>query len=63
MKIKKKKVDKSISNMSARDRLKEIKIIIEAVDNRCMSHDGPVGKTLDEMTQEEMSRIWKLSGG
>ena len=40
---------------------KEIVSIIEAVDQRCMAADGPVTPTLREMTQEEMSRIYRLA--
>lgn len=41
--------------------LKEIAQIIEGVDNRCAAADGPVTPTLREMTQKELSRIYKLA--
>jgi len=42
-------------------KLDEICTIIESVDNRCMDVDGPVTPTLQEMTQEEISRIYELA--
>lgn len=36
-----------------------IKEIIEAVDQRAMAADGPVTPTLKEMTQAEMTEIYK----
>jgi hypothetical protein len=44
-------------------RLKRIREIIEAVDNRCTAADGPVTPTLQEMTQAELSRIYALACG
>lgn len=46
---------------TAEDALQEIALIITRVDNRCMAHDGPVGDTLEEMRQDEISRIWELA--
>lgn len=43
------------------ERLKRIAEIIEGVDHRCMAADGPVTPTLDEMTQKEISEIYKLA--
>lgn len=43
------------------ERLAEIARIIERVDDRCLATDGPVTPTLQEMTQEEISRIYKLA--
>jgi hypothetical protein len=48
-------------NMAMRRRLGRIAGIIEHVDNRCMAADGPVTPTLQEMTQAEMSMIYKLA--
>ena len=45
------------------ERLNRITRIIEQVDNRCMAVDGPVSSTLEEMTQEEISEIYRLSKG
>jgi len=42
-------------------RLDRIAEIIELVDRRCMAVDGPVSKTLEEMTQGEISEIYKLA--
>jgi hypothetical protein len=44
-------------------RLARIAEIIEAVDARCMACDGPVTATLDEMTQAEISEVYKLARG
>jgi len=46
---------------TARRSCTEIAQIIEDVDHRCMAADGPVTPTLEEMTQAEMSRIYKLA--
>ncbi len=43
------------------EKLKRIAGIIERVDNRCMAADGPVTPTLQEMTQSEISEIYKLA--
>ena len=43
--------------------LTAIRRIIETVDLRAMAADGPVTPTLQEMTQEEISEIYRLSGG
>ena len=48
---------------SQRLRLQRIKEIIEQVDVRCMAADGPVTPTLQEMTQDELSRIYALACG
>lgn len=42
-------------------RLRRIAQIIEAVDTRCMAADGPVTPTLQEMTQDDISRIYALA--
>lgn len=42
-------------------RLNQIADIIEGVDNRCMAVDGPVSRTLKEMTDDEMRKIYKLA--
>jgi len=49
--------------IDARRHLDRIKHIIEAVDNRAMAADGQVTPTLQEMTQAEMSEIYRLAGG
>lgn len=49
--------------MSDKKRLQRIKEIIEAVDTRAMACDGPVPPTLKEMTQREISEIYRLAGG
>ena len=49
--------------MSVMSRLRRIREIIEAVDNRCAAVDGPVTPTLQEMKQEEISAIYTLAGG
>lgn len=52
---------RKIKRMKAR--LREIAEIIESVDNRAMAADGPVTPTLQEMTQDEISRIYYLAKG
>lgn len=47
--------------MNDGERLKRIAQIIEHVDNRCMAVDGSVPSTLEEMTQKEISEIYKLA--
>ncbi len=47
--------------MDADRRLRRIEAIIEHVDNRCMATDGPVRPTLSEMTQAEISEIYRLA--
>lgn len=42
-------------------RLRRIKQIIEAVDNRCLATDGDVPPTLQVMTQDEISSIYALA--
>lgn len=54
---------KTIQCMTEAERLAEIAAIIEAVDNRCAHVDGPVTPTLQEMTQEEISRVYSLAVG
>jgi len=46
-----------------RRRLARVADIIERVDLRCAAADGPVTATLDEMTQDEISRIYALAKG
>lgn len=46
---------------NSNNRLKEIHGIIDVVDQRCLVADGPVTKTHDEITDEELRRIYKLS--
>jgi hypothetical protein len=46
-----------------RARLLSIKEIIDGIENRCMAADGPVTNTRDEMTDEELRRIYRLAGG
>lgn len=47
----------------AANRLNEIARVIERVDDRCLAADGPVTPTLQEMTQAEIGRIYKLATG
>ena len=49
--------------LSSEERLLRIKQIIEDVDNRCLAADGPVTPTLQEMTVDEMRRIYALACG
>lgn len=44
-----------------RQRLKEIHDIIDLVEQRCLAADGPVTKTHDEITDEELREIYQLS--
>ncbi len=50
-----------MKKLTPTQRLKEIAQIIEGVDNRAAACDGPVTPTLIEMTQKEMSRIYRLA--
>lgn len=34
--------------------------IIDTVENRCMAADGPVTPTLQEITEKELSDLWKV---
>jgi hypothetical protein len=43
------------------NRLKEIADIMEAVDRRCEASDGPVAKFQDEVTDEELRKIYILA--
>jgi hypothetical protein len=45
------------------ERLRQIKEIIDGVENRCMAADGPVTNTRVEMTDDELRRIYRLAGG
>jgi hypothetical protein len=54
------KRDAKLSNL---ERLRRIAEIIEEVDRRCMAYDGPVGNTREEMRDDEMREIYKLSKG
>lgn len=52
-----------VAKLTPTQRLREIREIIEAVDNRCIHTDGPVPPTLSEMRQSEISQIYRLSKG
>jgi hypothetical protein len=52
-----------MKKLTPTQRLKEIAEIIEFVDHRCLAYDGPVGSTLEEMTQKEISKIYELAIG
>lgn len=47
--------------MKAEARLKKIAEIIEHVDDRCMASDGPVARTEDIITGNEIRNIYKLA--
>lgn len=49
------------TKFSLAKRLEQITEIIEIVDNRCAAADGRVTPTLSEMTQAEISKIYKLA--
>ena len=38
----------------------EFNAIIDAIETRAMAADGPVTPTLQEATEEELSRLWEL---
>lgn len=38
-----------------------IRRTLEAIDNRCMAADGPVGETLEEAHPEELRRIYQAA--
>lgn len=52
-----------INRLTPSQRLKRITEIIESVDHRALAADGPVTPTLEEMTQKEMSEIYRLARG
>src|SRR3972149_5958212 len=53
----------SIGHTPDAERLRLIAEVIETVDNRCLAADGDVTPTLQEMTQEEISKIYALASG
>ncbi len=44
-------------------KLQKIVDIIENVEARAMAVDGPVGKTRDEITDQDLQAIYNLAGG
>ena len=44
-----------------RTRLREIAEILEGVDRRCEAADGPVARIQEEITDEEMRKIYLLA--
>jgi hypothetical protein len=44
-------------------RLQMIAEILEAVDRRCAAADGPVTQTKEEITAEELRKIYRLAVG
>lgn len=44
-------------------RYEAILTVIDNVETRCMAVDGPVSKTADEITDEELRTIFVLAGG
>jgi hypothetical protein len=40
---------------------KEIKSIIDSIENRCLATDGPVTNTRIEMTNAELIKIYRLA--
>jgi hypothetical protein len=53
--------EKKIDDSLPRQRLAKIAKIIFDVEERCLAADGDVQKTLDEMTQAEISEIYSLA--
>ena len=43
------------------EKLNKIREIIETVENRCMAADGPVGPTNQEITDQEIRQIYRLT--
>lgn len=43
--------------------IEEFNTTIEAIENRCMATDGPVTPTLQEASEDELSRLWQLIQG
>ena len=48
-------------NRRMKNRLLQIHGVIDVVEQRCLAADGPVTKTHDEITDNELRRIYKLS--
>lgn len=46
---------------NSNNRLREIHGIIDVVEQRCLAADGPVTKTHNEITDDELRQIYKLS--
>lgn len=53
----------NIKTATSEQRLTAIAELIEAVVDRCLADDGPVGDTRTEMTADEMRYIYKLAKG
>jgi len=51
------------NRITQRRRLARIAEIIENVDRRCEVADGPVARTRDEITGDELKRIYRLAKG
>lgn len=59
--MKKSKSELVLYLRNSNNRLKEIHGIIDVVEQRCLCADGPVTKTHNEITDEELRQIYKLS--
>ena len=49
------------TKLTPKQRLSLIRQIIDIVENRSMAVDGPVSKTNEEITNQELRRIYKLT--
>lgn len=54
-------IDKEVAKYQKR--FTKIRGIIETVEQRCMAVDGPVTPTHEEITDDELRKIYKLAGG
>jgi len=59
--IMKKKTRSKKKSLTAAQRLKAIREIINAVGDRCVAYDGPVGSEKDEITLREFKQIYALT--
>lgn len=54
---------RGVRSLNESERLMKIRQIIEDVDNRCLAADGPVTPTREEITKDELCRIYALACG
>lgn len=53
----------AMSPVVLRKRLRLIQKIILAAEDRCLAVDGPVSKTIDEMTDADIKLIYEIAKG
>jgi hypothetical protein len=53
--------DVAMKKFSPTERLAQIRFLIESVEQRCMAVDGPVTPAKEEITNQELRRIYRLA--